>query len=181
MARKIKIYLPRSLAKGSIGKPESLGASLERKHDIVKSGITDSSCFLVTPAGGSIVFMSKQKHFAAAQGCRMFVNKPDKFCSITLILPSFHNVNCVKIVYFLPVRLIQNITVSKSDCFSVVYSNITVCVLFVKNAFSTASSYFVFSSSTKSSISARLCSANSSHFISSDLKLRFDDGALSQI
>ena len=35
MASYLKIYLPRSLAKGSIGKPESLGASLERKHDII--------------------------------------------------------------------------------------------------------------------------------------------------
>ena len=50
----------------------------------------------------------------------MFVNKPDKLRSVTLILPSFHNVNCVQIVYFLPVRLIENIAVSKSDCFSVV-------------------------------------------------------------
>ena len=43
-------------------------ASLERKHDIIGGGITDSSCFLVTPAGGNIVLIGKQKHFAAAQG-----------------------------------------------------------------------------------------------------------------
>ena len=62
----------------------------------------------------------------------MFMNKPDKFRSITLILPCFHNVNCMQIVYFLPVWLMQNIAVSKSDCFSVVCGNITVCVLFVQ-------------------------------------------------
>ncbi len=103
-----------------------VSASLERKHDIIGGRITDSTCFLVTPAGGNIVLIGKQKHFAAAQGFRMFVNKPDKFCSIALILPSFHDVNCVQIVYFLPVRLIEIIAVSKSDCFSVVYSNIAV-------------------------------------------------------
>ena len=65
------------------------------------------------------MLMGKQKHFAAAQGFRVFVNEPDKLRSITLILPSFHNVNCVQIVYFLPIWLIENIAVSKSDCFSV--------------------------------------------------------------
>ena len=70
-------------------------ASPECKHDIIGSGITYPSCFLIAPAGRSIVFISKQKHFAAAQGFRMFVNKPDKFRSIALVLPSFHNINCV--------------------------------------------------------------------------------------
>ena len=63
------------------------------------------------------MLIGKQKHFAAAQGFRMFVNKPDKFCSVTLILPSFHNVNCVQIVYFLPIRLIENIAIALADNF----------------------------------------------------------------